>query len=179
VIKSSASFNKPSFKKNLMTANADNIYLRPIQEKDNAAIAALIRYVFIELGIPKVGSAYADPMLDHLYEHYQAQGRAYFVLEKNGGIVGGAGIGPLDGATCELQKMYLSQRVRGLGQGERLIQHCLNVAHDLGYQQCYLETMPSMASAQKLYEKMGFQHLDHAMGNTGHHSCPVWMLKKF
>jgi putative acetyltransferase len=169
-----------------MTASADNIYLRPIQEKDNAAIAALIRYVFIELGVPKVGSAYADPMLDHLYEHYQAQGSAYFVLEQNGGIVGGAGIGPLlgitesatEGVTCELQKMYLSQRVRGLGQGERLIQHCLSIAQDLGYQQCYLETMTSMVSAQKLYEKMGFQHLDHAMGNTGHHSCPVWMLKK-
>lgn len=169
-----------------MTASADNIYLRPIQEKDNAAIAALIRYVFIELGVPKVGSAYADPMLDHLYEHYQAQGSAYFVLEQNGGIVGGAGIGPLLGitesatedVTCELQKMYLSQRVRGLGQGERLIQHCLSIAQDLGYQQCYLETMTSMVSAQKLYEKMGFQHLDHAMGNTGHHSCPVWMLKK-
>jgi putative acetyltransferase len=169
-----------------MTASADNIYLRPIQEKDNAAIAALIRYVFIELGVPKVGSAYADPMLDHLYEHYQAQGSAYFVLEQNGGIVGGAGIGSLlgitesatEGVTCELQKMYLSQRVRGLGQGERLIQHCLSIAQGLGYQQCYLETMPSMVSAQKLYEKMGFQHLDHAMGNTGHHSCPVWMLKK-
>lgn len=169
----------------------NHIVLRPIQEQDNAAIAALIRYVFIELGVPKVGSAYADPMLDHLYEHYQAQGSAYFVLELNGGIVGGAGIGALEGVTegategatevttCELQKMYLSQRVRGLGQGERLIQHCLNIAESLGYQQCYLETMPSMTSAQKLYEKMGFQHLDHAMGNTGHHSCPVWMLKKF
>jgi putative acetyltransferase len=161
-----------------MTPSLDQIRLRPIQEKDNAAIAALIRHVFIELGVPKVGSAYADPMLDHLYEYYQAQNSAYFVLEYQAGIVGGAGIAPLEGMTCELQKMYLSQRIRGLGQGERLIQHCLNQAKDFAYQQCYLETMPSMISAQNLYKKMGFQHIDYTIGNTGHHACAVWMLKK-
>ena len=42
---------------------------------------------------------------------------------------------------------------------------------------CYIETMPNMISAQKLYLKKGFEYIDKPMGNTGHTACPVWMLK--
>jgi putative acetyltransferase len=35
-----------------------------------------------------------------------------------------------------------------------------------------------MEAAQKLYNKVGFEYLDKPLGNTGHTSCPVWMLKK-
>ena len=162
-----------------MTTNENQTNIRPIQAKDNAAIAALIRQVFDELGVPKVGSAYEDPMLDKLYEHYQKQNHPYFILEQNGSIIGGAGIGILEGeqTTCELQKMYLAQSARGQGLGKQLIQHCLAQAKSMGYQQCYLETMPSMLAAQAMYLKMGFARTSKAMGNTGHHSCPVWMLK--
>ena len=26
-------------------------------------------------------------------------------------------------------------------------------------------------------KKMGFEYIDHPMGNTGHCSCPIWMTK--
>ena len=41
------------------------------------------------------------------------------------------------------------------------------------------ENTASEERLQKLYKKAGFQYLDAPMGNTGHYSCPVWMLKKF
>jgi len=53
----------------------------------------------------------------------------------------------------------------------------LNEARFFGYEQCYLETMPYMTDAQKLYKKFGFEYIDAPMGCTGHTSCPVWMLK--
>ncbi len=46
------------------------------------------------------------------------------------------------------------------------------------YKNCYLETMPYMEAAQKLYKKNGFTNLEGPIGNTGHYSCNVWMLKK-
>jgi putative acetyltransferase len=38
--------------------------------------------------------------------------------------------------------------------------------------------MPYMEAAQKLYVKSGFEYLDAPMGDTGHCSCPVWMIKQ-
>ena len=35
-----------------------------------------------------------------------------------------------------------------------------------------------MTAAQKLYKRIGFENIDGPMGNTGHNSCQVWMIKK-
>lgn len=155
--------------------------IRPIDEKDNPHIAKVIRNVLLEFGVPKVGTAYADKSLDCMYENYRIDKRAYFVVEENGEIIGGAGISPLDnfeGNVCELQKMYFAPQARGRGIGSKMMETCLNKAKEFGFGQCYLETMPYMDDARKLYYKSGFTHLEKAMGDTGHYSCNVWMIKK-
>ncbi len=159
----------------------ENIIIREIQKEDNPAIAQVIRTVLIDLNVPKVGTAYADPQLDFMYEAYNSPKSAYFVVEKNGKIIGGAGVSQLENEkenTCELQKMYFLPEARGLGLGTEMMDKCLQKAKDFGYQKCYLETMPYMEAAQKLYKKSGFEYLCEPMGNTGHTSCPVWMLKE-
>jgi len=159
--------------------------IREITEKDNAGIACAIRSVFEELfdpiGYSKKGTAYEDVFLDRLYQVYQTPRSVYFVVEKNGEIIGGAGIKQLDATKeniCELQKMYFLPKARGLGLGAKMIGLCLDKAKEFAFEQCYLETMPFMQDAQKLYKKFGFEYIDEPMGNTGHCSCPVWMLKK-
>ena len=154
--------------------------IRSLAEADNTAIAQVIRSVFIELGAPTTGTAYADPVLDTLSYVYDKKGSAYFVVESAGSIIGGAGIAPLYGGmpgVCELQKMYFLGKARGKGIGAHLIQKCLNAAIQFGYSKCYLETLDTMQAAQKLYTKTGFGYLDAPLGNTGHNSCQVWMLK--
>ena len=59
-----------------------------------------------------------------------------------------------------------------------MIKICLDRAREFGFEKCYLETMPYMKAAQKLYEKKGFEYIDAPLGDTGHYSCPVWMLKQ-
>lgn len=157
-----------------------NTTIRKIEPKDNPHIAALIRDVLIEHDAPKVGTAYADTSLDTLSEVYNAPKSVYYTVEKDGRVIGGCGIAPLengDATICELQKMYFSPEARGTGIASRLLQQCINAAKGFGYSQCYLETLPNMLAAQKLYTKFGFKYLDAPLGNTGHSSCPVWMLK--
>ncbi len=159
----------------------NTIIIRRIQEQDNFAIAKIIRTVLIEHDVPKVGTAYADPQLDCMFETYQQPKSIYFVVERNGVIIGGAGLGPLEKEApviCELQKMYFLAEARGLGIGTEMMQRCLETARDFGYKKCYLETMPNMVAAQKLYKKAGFDYICAPLGNTGHGSCPVWMLKE-
>ncbi|HYK54929.1 MAG TPA: GNAT family N-acetyltransferase, partial [Flavisolibacter sp.] len=79
--------------------------------------------------------------------------------------------------TCELVKMYLLKKVRGLGLGKLLIQKALDFATQAAYKNVYLETMPELKQALKAYEKFGFEYIDHPMGNTGHFGCDLWMLK--
>lgn len=154
--------------------------IREITAKDNAQIAIVIRQVLIEFGVPKVGTAYEDKATDNMFENFLKPTSRYFVIEHKGKIVGGAGIAQLDnynGNICELQKMYFLPITRGKGLGKELITKCLTKAKELGFENCYLETMPYMEAAQALYKKNGFINLDKPLGNTGHYSCNVWMLK--
>jgi putative acetyltransferase len=154
--------------------------IREITKSDNADIARVIRKVLEDLGVPKVGTAYADTALDYMFENYDVPKATYFIVEQKGDILGCAGVAPLesyDGNCCELQKMYFLEAARGKGIGSQMIATCLSHAKAFGFEQCYLETMPYMEAAQKLYKKSGFNYIDAPMGNTGHFSCPVWMLK--
>ena len=156
------------------------ISIREVKEEDNAALAKVIRQVLIDIGAPKVGTAYADPELDFMYQTYQIDRSAYFVIEEDGVVLGGAGIAPLvgeDPQICELQKMYFLDQVRGRGLGQQMIKHCLAYAKAQNFKLCYLETLPYMEAAQKLYLKTGFAYIDGPMGSTGHTSCNVWLTK--
>ena len=154
--------------------------IRPINESDNKHIAIILREVLIEMNIPKKGSAYEDPEIDNMYESYQSNRSIYFVVEEKSKILGGAGINQLkngDVNICELQKMYFHKSLRGRGIGDKMIELCLDFALESNYKKCYIETMPNMVNAQKLYIKKGFKYIDKPLGNTGHTACPVWMLK--
>ena len=156
------------------------ISIREVREEDNVALAAVIRAVLIDIGVPKVGTAYADPELDFMFRAYHKARSAYFVLEEDDQLLGGAGIAPLAGEKpeiCELQKMYFLSEARGRGLGKKMIDHCLAFAKAQAYSLCYLETLPYMKAAQKLYLKTGFDYIDGPMGNTGHTSCNVWLTK--
>ena len=51
------------------------------------------------------------------------------------------------------------------------------VAKEFGYKQCYIESASQLKAAIHIYESYGFKHLNGALGNTGHFSCGVWMIK--
>lgn len=157
-----------------------DLQIRSLFPRDNQALKTLIQEVLIEHDVPKVGTAFADPELDDLYTAYQQPRSCYFVITDGKTLFGGGGIAPLknfDGNYCELQKMYFSSNIRGKGFGKKLMQKCLAIArYDFAFEACYIETMHNMRAAQLLYEKFGFQRIQGALGNTGHHNCPVQML---
>jgi len=155
--------------------------IRLIQSSDNAALAQIIRNTLTEFGANHLGTVYFDSSTDHLFEIFRESHSVYFVAEnEDGKIVGGGGIYPTEGLpadTCELVKMYLVPEVRGTGLGRTIIEKCLNTARELGFNKVYLESMPELKQALKVYEKFGFTYLCSPMGNTGHTDCDLYMLK--
>ena len=155
------------------------VAIRPIHAADDATMAAIIRTVMPEFGATGSGFAINDPEVDWMSRAYAEPRNAYFVLERDGAVLGGAGIAPLaggDGDTCELRKMYFLREARGIGAGAAMMAQCLGAARDFGFRQCYLETLGGMDAAMRLYERSGFHRIDRPMGATGHGGCNTFYL---
>ena len=155
--------------------------IRPIERRDNATIAAIIRKVMPEFGADGPGFAIHDAEVDAMTAAYARPRCAYFVIEMNGEVLGGAGVAPLDGSdgdVCELRKMYFLPALRGFGAGRAAIEKCLASARAFGFRRCYLETLTGMDAAQRLYLANGFRAIDRAMGATGHHGCNRFYLRE-
>ena len=154
--------------------------IRKIENRDNKIIESIIRSCLIEFGANHEGTAWADPDLGRFSEIYNTEGNEYWVAEdEQGRVVGGAGIGALEGAegVCELQKMYCIPEVRGTGASHALIETALEFAKK-HYKLCYLETLENMVAAQRFYEKYGFQRTKDSFGNTEHFACDVHYIKE-
>ena len=155
--------------------------IRPIRDKDNTALAKIIRATFIEFAVPTARTVYEDPTTDDLFALFQTPGSFCFVAEEGAEPSGCCGIFPtpnLPDAHAELVKFYLSPKCRGKGIGKILTEKCIVKAKELGYLHLYLETMPQFNNAIAMYEKMGFTYLDSPLGNSGHSGCPIWMSKE-
>ena len=157
--------------------------LRTIQPSDNQALAKIIRQVSAEFGLAvESGFAVADPILDDLYTVYTQENANYWVVEgTDGQIMGGGGLSPLHGdeTVLEIQKMYFLPEIRGYGFAQQILEKSFLFTEQLGFKSCYLETTKDLWQAVKLYEKLGFKHLSHPKGHTGHsHACEIWMEKQ-
>lgn len=154
--------------------------IRLITPKDNVALAAVIRAALTEFGANKPGTVYFDPTTDQLFQLFETPGSIYYVAEKDNQILGGCGIFPTAGLpdkTCELVKLYLAPNARGTGLGKALMLKAMAWAKEAGYEQVYLESMPELSNAVTMYEKLGYNRLPKALGNSGHDGCSIWMLK--
>lgn len=154
--------------------------LRPIEARDDAAVAGIIRTVMPEFGAVGDGYAINDPEVDWMSRAYADPRSAYFVIEHEGIVQGGGGVAPLAGAdtdTCELRKMYFLPTLRGLGAGAALMMQCLDAARRIGFKRCYLETLTGMDAAKKLYARTGFRRIDGPLGATGHGGCNTFYLR--
>lgn len=154
--------------------------IRPIEQRDDAAVAAIIRSVMPEFGAGGTGFAIHDAEVGAMCAAYAKPRSAYFVLAVDGKVLGGGGVAPLEHGEpdmCELRKMYFLPAARGLGAGHAMIMRCLDTARAIGFKRCYLETLTGMDAAQHLYRQHGFLPLCSPIGKTGHHGCDRWFIR--
>ncbi len=137
---------------------------RSLTADDDAVLASIIRTSLEQMHLNLPGTAYSDPELDHLSAYYarEPKKRTYFVaLDDAGQVAGGVGVAefaPIPNC-AEIQKLYLSNAVRGKGYSKELMRLAETWAKGAGYRQLYLETHSNLQIAIKLYKKLGFTEI--------------------
>ncbi|WP_080844140.1 GNAT family N-acetyltransferase [Cytobacillus gottheilii] len=154
--------------------------IRELEKKDNKVIEAIIKESLESVRLNIKGTAYFDPQLGTLFEHYQSLDNSqYWVAELNHEVVGGIGIGVFDAEKriCELQKLYLKDNVQGKGYANLLMKTALAYASQ-HYHSCYLETRHELKAAGGLYQKYGFKLLSEPILGSEHSAMDAWYLKE-
>ena len=157
-----------------------NYTIREIEKTDDKSVEGVIRACLIEFGANHEGTAWADPDLCRFSEIYNTDGNRYWVAQdEHGKIVGGVGIGgPIYYKDlCELQKMYCLPEARGTGLAQKLMTIALEYGKKY-YGRCFLETLPNMIAAQKLYEKFGFVRTYEPIVPSEHYACDVRYIRE-
>ncbi|MFD1416492.1 GNAT family N-acetyltransferase [Oceanobacillus jeddahense] len=155
------------------------VVIREIEAKDDKAIEAIIKRSLENHHLDHEGTAYTDPQLAALSSYYHDRPKdKYWVMELDGEVVGGIGIGIYNEkeSICELQKLYLASTVQGKGLSRELMKTALNYA-SAHFKQCYLETRRELEAASYLYEKYGFQLLEKPLKGSEHTAMDRWYIK--
>jgi len=99
--------------------------------------------------------------IKHMHTQY-AKPKGALIIAYNGisTPVGCFGIRTIDDQICELKRMYLKQDMRGKGYGKILLIKSKQLALELGYTKMRLDTLPTMNSAIRLYQKNGFYEIE-------------------
>ena len=74
-------------------------------------------------------------------------------------IAGCIALRPVDEDSCEMKRLYVRDAFRATGLGRRLVERVIAAAHAIGYRRMVLDTLPTMVSAQRLYESFGFKDI--------------------
>lgn len=85
----------------------------------------------------------------------------FLLLAREGGeACGCVAVRSMERDICEMKRLYVKPRKRGLSIGRSLVQMAINRARKMGYGKMVLDTLPSMAAARSLYHSLGFRGID-------------------
>jgi len=87
---------------------------------------------------------------------YEPPAGVLLIAQEAARLAGCVAMRKLDGATCEMKRLYVRSEFRGAGLGKTLVDAVIHAARRAEYRELRLDTLPTMASAQSLYRQLGF-----------------------
>lgn len=138
--------------------------LREAVDDDAAAVRSVVFSVLAGYGL-KPDPEGADLDLFALSASYAQDGGWFAVVtDPSGQVVGTVGLKRVADAVFELRKMYLLAPYRGRGVGRWLLTRAMDEARRRGGRKVVLETATVLREAVGLYQRFGFQRVDHTPG---------------
>ena len=132
--------------------------IKPVRSAaDLEATVQLFKAYASSLGIDLAYQDFATELATLPGKYAVQGGELLLAREKNGEPSGCVGLRPIKSfGCCEMKRLYVSPKARGLGLGKALIDAIIREAVRIGYSEMRLDTLPNMATAIFLYKKAGF-----------------------
>lgn len=119
-----------------------------------ALIEEYCRWIDLDLAFQEI-----EPELDDLPGDYTPPTGLLLVGVVNGRVEALVAYRRFDDGIAEMKRLYVAPVARGLGLARTLATALLDRARASGYHTMYLDTLPKMGEAQRLYESLGFRDI--------------------
>ena len=126
--------------------------------KDLETVRELFRDYAASLGISLDFQDF-DAELAGLPGDYAPPSGRLLLAWRDGLAVGCVALRRFEDDICEMKRLYLRPEARGTGIGRDLAVRICREAGEAGYTRMRLDTLPAMASAQRLYGELGFREI--------------------
>jgi ribosomal protein S18 acetylase RimI-like enzyme len=140
---------------------ATDFSIRPVRAADDlAAVVALFEAYVATLDVDLGYQDFSGELAGLPGKYAPPRGDLLLARDAAGRPLGCVGLRPIppDGC-CEMKRLYLQPAARGLGLGKALTEAVIQTARALGYAELRLDTLPSMTTALRLYDLMGFERI--------------------
>lgn len=84
-------------------------------------------------------------------------GRLYLDISDDGIARGCIALRKLSDGKGEVKRLYVRPEYRGKGIATALVERIVEDARNIGYKELYLDTLPELESAVRLYKSFGFE----------------------
>ena len=127
-------------------------------ESDIEAVRALFKAYADWLGLDLMYQGFAGELAGLPGKYAPPRGELLLARDAQGLAVGCVGLRPLDAeGCCEMKRLYVAPEARGHGLGRALVSAVISEATRIGYRELMLDSLPKLAQATALYERMGFR----------------------
>jgi ribosomal protein S18 acetylase RimI-like enzyme len=138
---------------------ASDFSIRPVRAaEDLTAVVALLEAYVATLNIDLGYQDFSGELAGLPGKYAPPGGELLLARDAAGQPLGCVGLRPIqpDGC-CEMKRLYLLPAARGLGLGKAMTEAMIQAARRLGYDELRLDTLPSMTTAMRLYDALGFE----------------------
>lgn len=135
--------------------------LRPHEEQDIEPAIGLISEVYREVLGRDIGK-FIRSEVERILESFDARADLFLIAEHDGELVGSLVIehnNPEEDC-CNMQFLVVRPDHRGHGHGRELVTRGLEFAKQAGYKSIELNATRDFDFALRMYERMGFTHVD-------------------
>jgi len=126
--------------------------------EDIATVRALIREYQSLLGVDLCFQGFDAEMRNLPGDYAPPRGRLLLATH-DGKPVGCVALRDAGASRSEMKRLFVRPGTRGLGVGNALVSRVVDDARTIGYAEIVLDTLPSMADAQRMYERFGFRDI--------------------
>ncbi len=135
-----------------------------IREAETASDLEATREIFREyetwLGLDLCFQGFEDE-LENLPDRYAPPWGRLYLADVDDTVAGCIALRPLESNVCEMKRLFVREKFRGMQIGKMLIERLIADAKNIGYDAMRLDTFPpKMGKAVRLYESYGFRTID-------------------